>query len=186
MIPATQLRIGNIVLVDGELQRVTGLNHVTPGKGRGKMFIKLSNLKTGSNSEKRFRSGEKVELARVETRQMEYLYSDGSNYSFMDMESYETVELNEDVLGDGVKYLKPSMNVKVQYHETTPVGVELPMFIELPIVETEPPLKGATASGSPKSATLEGGIVVKVPQFIKQGEMVRIDTRDNSFVERVN
>ncbi|MCD6287805.1 MAG: elongation factor P [Candidatus Hydrogenedentes bacterium] len=186
MIPATQLRVGNIVLVDGELQRVTGLNHVTPGKGRGMMFVKLNNIKTGANIEKRFRSGEKVDLAMVETRQMEFLYSDGSNYSFMDLESYETVEIDSELIGDGIKYLKPNMEVKVQYHETTPIGIELPMFVELEVIETEPPLKGATASGSPKSATLDGGIVVKVPQFIKQGEVVRIDTRDNSFIERVN
>lgn len=186
MIPATQLRTGNIILIDGELERVTGLNHVTPGKGRGKMFVKLNNLKTGANSEKRFRSDEKVELAMVETRVMEYLYTDGSHYAFMDLESYETVELMDEMLGDDVRYLQPNMQVKVQYHEITPVGVELPMFVELEIVETEPPLKGATASGSPKSATLEGGIVVKVPQFIKRGEVVKIDTRDDSFIERVN
>ena len=185
MVPATQLKTGNVILIDGELFRVTGLNHVTPGKGRAMMFAKLKGIRTDASIEKRFRSNERVEIAMLETRPMEYLYDSGDSWAFMDSESYETVELAKDLVGDAAKYLTPNLNVKVQYHDGTPVGLELPLSIEMKIVETEPPLKGATASGSPKSATLESGIVVKVPQFLREGEVVRIDTRDNSFIERV-
>jgi len=186
MVPATQLKVGNIVLVKGELCRVTSLNHVTPGKGRGMMFVKLKNIRTGASSEERFRSGERVELAMVETRQMDYLYNNGSVYAFMDTETYETVELDKDTLGDGAQWLTENLRVKIQYHNGNPVGVEIPLFIEMKIVETEPPLRGATAAGSPKNAVLENGVVVKVPQFMRDGEVVRVDTRDNSFVERVS
>ncbi len=186
MVPATQLKVGNIVLVKGELWRVTALNHVTPGKGRGMMFVTLKNIKTGASTEERFRSDERVEIAMVETRQMEALYHTGTAWSFMDSETYEMVELDDELLGDGAVWLKENLKVKVQYHEGNPVGVEIPLFIEMKIVDTEPPLKGATVSGSPKNATLENGEVVKVPQFLRAGEMVRIDTRDNSFVERVS
>jgi len=186
MVPATQLKVGNVVLVGGELCRVTGLNHVTPGKGRGMMFVKLKNLKTGASTEERFRSGERVELAMVETRVMEFLYSSGTTWAFMDNETYETVELDDELLGDGALWLTPNMKVKVQYYDGSPVGVEMPLFVEMKIVETEPPLKGATATGSYKNARLENDAIVKVPQFIRHGEVIRIDTRDNSFVERVN
>ncbi len=186
MVPATQLKVGNIVLIKGELRRVTALNHVTPGKGRGKMFVTLKSLKTGASTEERFRSGERVELAMVETRQMDYLYKSGTAWTFMDVETYEMVEMNDELLGDDVRWLTENMRVKVQYHDGNPVGVEMPLFVEMKIAETEPPMKGATASGSPKAATLENGVVVKIPQFMRVGEVVRVDTRDNSFVERVS
>ena len=186
MVPATQLKIGNIVLVKGELRRVAGLNHVTPGKGRGKMFVTLKSLKTGASTEERFRSDERVELARVDTHQMDYLYNNGSAWTFMDVETYEMVEMTDELLGDNTRWLTENMRVKVQYHDGNPVGVEIPLFVDMKIAETEPPMKGATASGSPKAATLENGVVVKIPQFMRIGEIVKVDTRDNSFVERVS
>jgi len=185
MLPATQLKVGMSILYEGQLYRVAELMHVTPGKGRGMMQVKLYSLKTDRYYEKRFRSDASIENVHVELKEMEFLYQADDSYVFMDTKTYEQVEMSEAVLGSAINYLLPNIQLKVQFYEGAPVGIELPITVELKIVETDPPLKGATASGSPKSAKLETGIVVKVPNFLQVGDGVRIDTRDDSFVERV-
>jgi len=185
MLPATQLKVGMTILYDDHLYRVAELMHVTPGKGRGKMQVKLYSLKNNSYYEKRFRSDETIETAHVEYKEMEYLYQADDAYVFMDTKTYDQVEIPSAVLGNAMDYLLPNARLKVQLYENNPVGIELPITVELKVAETDPPLKGATASASPKSAKLETGIVVKVPQFLQVGDEIRIDTRDNSFVERV-
>ena len=185
MLPATQLKVGMVILHNNELYRVSELMHVTPGKGRGMMQVKLYSLKTNGYYEKRFRSDEPIDVVHVERQEMEFLYQADESYTFMNTKTYEQVDISSAVLGDAVNYLLPNTQLKVHFYEGTPVGIELPITVDLEIVETDPPLKGATASASPKSAKLETGITVKVPQFLQIGEVIRIDTRDNSFVERV-
>ena len=185
MLPATQLKVGMIILHEGDLYRVSDLTHLTPGNKRGIIQAKLYSLKNSSYYEKRFRSDLTVERVQLDRRTMEYLYHTETAYTFMDTETYEQTDIPVGVLGDSVNYLLPNTQLKVDFYEGAPVGIELPLTVELTIIETDPPMKGATASASPKSAKLETGIVVKVPQFLLVGDVVRIDTRDNSFVERV-
>ncbi len=185
MVPATQLKIGMIVLHNGELYRVSDLLHLTPGNKRGKVQAKLFSLKSNSYYDVRFRSEDTVENVQLDRKIMEFLYHTDDSYTFMDTSTYEQIDIPKSVLGNAVNYLMPNTQLKVGFYEGTAVGIELPLTVDLKIVETDPPLKGATASGSPKSARLETGIVVKVPQFLLVGDVVRIDTRDNSFVERV-
>jgi elongation factor P len=185
MIPATQLKVGMVILYDDELYRVSDLMHVTPGKGRGKMQVKLYRIKIGNYYEKRFRSDESIEVVHMERQEMEFLYRTDDSYTFMDVKTYEQIDILAAILGDAVNYLLPNSRLKVDFYEGSPVGIEVPINVDLEITETDPPLRGATASASPKSATLETGIVVKVPQFLQVGDVVRIDSRDNSFVERV-
>ena len=186
MVTVTQLKVGNAIVLDGKLYYVMSLKHVVKQQRRGFISAKLKGLTDGVSLERRFRSGDRVELAILDTREMEYLYQTGTEYVFMDVETYEQISLDQELLGDATKYLTPNERVKVQYHEATPVGAEVPLFVNLKIEETPPPLKGATATGSPKTAKLETGIVVRVPQFLQVGETVRIDTRDDSFVERAD
>ena len=184
IIVATQIRTGMIIIHNKELCRVVGMTHVTPGKGRGMVQTKLKNIVTGTGFEQRFRSDEKIERATLEQREMEFLYQNGDEFIFMDTASYEQIHLTEEILGDGTNYLIANGKVMVEMHEGNPLGVELPKTVELEVVETEPEMKGATASASAKPATLETGVVVQVPQFIKAGEKVKIDTSDGSYLER--
>jgi elongation factor P len=184
MVTVTQLKVGNVILLEGELYRVTSLKHLVQQQRRGFISAKLKGVSNGTSLERRFRSGDRVELAIMDTRQTEFLYSTGSEYVFMDVETYEQMSLDEESLGNAPLYLTPNQRVKVQYHNGTSVGVEVPLFVNLRIEETEPGLKGATATASPKTAKLETGLVVRVPRFLEVGDVVRIDTRDNSFVER--
>jgi elongation factor P len=184
-IPATQIRNGMIVLVEGKPHRVVSKEHITPGKGNAVVQTVLTNLETGGNYNRRFRSAEGVEVAQLEHHDLQFLYRSGDAYSFMNQESYEMIDLPNDVLGDSAKYLQENMVITAQYWEGKVVGIEVPMTAVFRIVETDPPMKGATASGGPKPATLENGLVVKVPQHLVIGDRVKIDTRDDSFVERV-
>jgi elongation factor P len=174
-----------IVLHNNELYKISELMHLTPGNKRGKVQAKIYSLKNNSYYDVRFRSDETVEVVQLDRTIMEYLYKTDDSYTFMDTETYEQVEIPAAVLGNAVNFLLPNIKIKLEFYGGTPVGVELPLTVELKIVETDPPLRGATASASPKSARLETGIVVKVPQFLLVGDVVRIDTRDSSFVERV-
>lgn len=184
-IKAIQIRKGNILEYNGELCVVTDATHVTPGKGQAVMQVKMKKLKDGTNVENRFRPDESVEKAIVTTKEMQFLYSDGHHYHFMDNESYEQVSLDEDFLGDARYFLQDGMYVQVQFHESTAVGIELPGSVELEIVETEPPMKGATVSSSYKPAVLENGITVQVPPFLEVGDKIKVDTRDMKYLERV-
>ena len=185
MLPATQLKVGMIVLHNDGLYKVSDLTHLTPGNKRGKVQTKLYSLKNNSYYDVRFRSEDSIEVVQLDRKVMEFLYQTDDTYTFMDTSTFEQIDIPAGVLGNAIDYLLPNTQLKVEFHEGTPVGIELPITVELQIVETDPPLRGATASASPKSARLETGIVVKVPQFLLTGDVVRIDTRDNSFVERI-
>lgn len=181
---ATQIRVGNILIIDGELARVTKTDHITPGKGVACMQVKMKNIKTGQNIERRFRSSEQVERATLEQRDCEYLYKDPSGFHFMNHETYETITLSEDFVGDGKFFLVENMEIQIEYYEETPLGVLLPQTVDLKVVETTPEIKNATASDSKKPATLETGLVVNVPAFIKEGEVLKIKTETKEYLER--
>ncbi len=183
-IPATQIKVGQVILYNGEPCRVVKTLHITPGNWRGMVQMKLANVRTGTGYENRFRSEDKVDLAELEEHTLKYLYHQGDEYHFMSTETYEMMMLTADTLGDTKYYIVEESEVKALYFEGQPVSIEVPNFVVLTVTEADPTMKTATVSASPKSATLETGLVVKVPQFINVGERVKIDTRDGNFVER--
>lgn len=183
-ISATQIRKGMIIQIDDDLYRVHDFQHVTPGKGQAVMQTRLRNLRTGSLVEQRFRSAASVERVHLEPREVEYLYQEGDHYVFMDTETYEQIRLGRGALEDALPYLLPNTQLKVEFFEGEPITVELPGQVELEVTDTEPALKGATASASTKPATLETGLVVQVPPFIEIGEKVRVDTQTGEYLER--
>ena len=184
MINATQLKVGNIVMYNKEPHRITKLLHVTPGNWRGMVQTQMVNLRNSNRYEYRYRSDEKVEVLTLEMHPLKYMYHQGDEYHFMNTETFELMSLTADALGDAAYYMVEECEVQAHYYEGAPVSIEVPNFVVLTVTETEPTLKGATVSASPKRAVLETGLEVKVPQFVDVGEKVRIDTRDGSFVER--
>jgi elongation factor P len=168
-----------------ELFRVVGTTHLTPGNKRGMIQASIKNLRTGAIIEHRFRSSDSVERAILDNVEMEYLYADGDLYHFMNSESFEQLSLSADVLGDAVQYLIPNIRLRVEMHEESPVGISLPQTVDLSVAETEPSIKGASVSNQNKPATLETGVVVQVPPFISEGDVVRVDTVSGDYVERV-
>jgi elongation factor P len=181
---ATKIKVGNILIIDGELARVTRTDHITPGKGNACMQVKMKNIRSGQNIEKRFRSSENVERAVLEQRKLEYLYSDPDGFHFMNHETYETISLPADFVGDNKYFLVENMEVEIEYYEEEALGVLSPMTVDLKVVETSPEIKNATASDSKKPATLETGLVVNVPAFIKEGEYIRVKTETKEYLER--
>ena len=184
-IPATQMRPGMIIKHNNDLHSVFSVEHRTPGNLRAFIQAKLRNLRTGAMYEHRFRSADAIEKVVVDETVMEYLYNDGDDYYFMNTESFEQVSIAKDVLGDTVDYLIPNLQLKVEFYEGRPIGIELPAAVDLEVVETEPGLKSATASSVMKPAKLETGLVVQVPPFINQGERIRVDTAEGAYLERV-
>jgi elongation factor P len=160
------------------------VQHMTPGNKRGFVQAKLRNLKTGNSFEYRFRSEDRIEKADLEEREMEFLYASGDEYHFMNTETYEQVVLTPDTLGEAVKYMTPNTRLMVEFFEERAIGINLPTAVNLKVVETPPGMKGATASGSGKPATLETGLQVTVPQFVEIGEVVRVDTAEGKYLER--
>ncbi len=185
MINATQIRRGMVIEVDKELYKVLEATHITPGKGQALMQTKLRSLKDGSLHDYRFRSKDRVEQAYLEKIDMEYLYQSGNDYIFMNLNNYEQIKLPSGIISDAVNYLIPNVVFSIEMHEGKPVGVEPPLALELKVIKTEPFLKGATQSASSKPAILETGITINVPQFIKEGDVIRIDTREDKYLERV-
>ena len=185
MIQATQLRRGNTILHNKELFQVVDYMHITPGNWRGMVQTKLKNLKTGSIIDHRFRSEDRLERAILDEREMEYLYADGDSYHFMDTENYEQTHFSKEVLGDSVQYLVANSKIKVEFYEDRAIGIELPSTVDLKVVRTDPGMPSATATNVLKPATLETGLVVGVPHFIQEGEMIRVDTTEGKYVERV-
>lgn len=185
MINATQIRKGMVIKIEGELYKVLEATHVTPGKGQALMQTKLRNLKDQTLQDYRFRSKDRVEQAYLEKIEMEYLYQSGDEYIFMNLENYEQIKLSSGIIGDGVNYLISNAVFSIEMHEGRPVGIEPPLTINLKVVKTEPFLKGATQSASTKPAVLETGITINVPQFIKEGDVIRIDTREDKYLERL-
>src|SRR5258706_12436134 len=186
MISATELRPGMIVVHNGELHRAHSLVHKSQGNLRGFRQAKLRNLRSGSMNEHRFRSEDRVEKASLDTHEMQYLYSDTEGHHFMNQESYDQVRLDDDVVGEAMKYLLPETVITVDFHDGNPVSVELPTTVQLKIVEVEPGMKGATASASYKPAKLETGLVVQVPQFVEAGTAITADTRAASYLDGVS
>ncbi|NLY79282.1 MAG: elongation factor P [Lysinibacillus sp.] len=184
MISVNEFRTGLTIIVDGDLYRVMDFQHVKPGKGAAFVRSKLRNLRNGNVTEKTFRAGEKVEKAMVENRKMQYLYAQGDSHVFMDLESYEQTELNANQIEYELKFLKENMEVYIMSYQGEMLGVELPNTVELKVIETEPGIKGDTASGGSKPATLETGLIVQVPFFVNEGDVLVINTTDGSYVSR--
>jgi len=151
---------------------------------RAMVQARLRNLKTGSSFEHRFRSNDTIERAMLEQHDMEYLYSDGSQHHFMNTENYEQTALTEEDLGDAAKWLMPGLKIQAEFYEGAPIGVDLPASMELIVINTEPSLKGATISNVNKPATLENGVTIQVPPFITEGERIRVDPREEKYIER--
>jgi elongation factor P len=183
-IPATQLRPGMVIKHNDTLHLVFKVEHRTPGNLRAFIQAKLRNLKSGAMFEHRFRSADAIEKVVVDEIPMEFLYSDGDDYYFMNPEDYEQTVLKGTTLGDAIEYLTPNLQIRVSYHDGQPVGIELPSYVELTVVETEPGLKSATASSVTKPAKMETGLVVQVPPFINEGEKIRVDTSEGAYMSR--
>lgn len=185
MIDATKIRRGMIIKLEDQLYRVLDCQLITPGRWKAMVQTKLRNIKDGSQLEYRFRSEDRVEQAYLEEVEMVYLYRDGDDFYFMNLQTYEQIKLEAEAIGDGVNYLKPDLVLTIELYEGQPVGIKLPNTVDLTVVETEPMLKGATQSASSKPAKLETGLVIQVPQFIKEGDVIRVDTREDKYLERV-
>ncbi len=185
MINATQVRKGMILKVEEDLYKVLETTHVTPGKGQAIIQTKLRKLKDKTLRDYRFRSKDRVEQAYLEGIEAEYLYKEGDEYIFMNLSNYEQIQLSSNTLGAAENYLIPNVVFSIEMFEDFPIGVNPPLTIELKVVKTAPFLKGATQTASNKPATLETGITLNVPQFIKEGNILRIDTRDDKYLERV-
>ncbi|MEZ4458273.1 MAG: elongation factor P [bacterium] len=172
--------------IDKEPYVIVECQHVKPGKGVAFVKTRMKSLITGRVLEQNFRSGDKVETPNLEARHMQYLYKDGDMYVFMDTTTYEQLQLSEDAVDTVLDYLKDNLEVEVLFHNNKPINVEPPIFVELVVTQTDPGFKGDTAQGGSKPATLETGAVITVPLYLKEGELIRVDTRNGSFVERVN
>ena len=184
-VDTSQFRNGLKIELDGEPFTIVFFQHVKPGKGGAFVRTKVRNLRNGKVLERRFRAGERVELADVEERKMQYLYQDGDQLVFMDTQSYEQIPFSTDQVGDARKFLKENLEVDVVFWRSQPINIELPAFIVATIARCEPGIKGDTASNVTKPATLETGAIVQVPLFVKEGETIRVDTRSGEYVERV-
>ena len=184
MISTNDFRTGVTVTIDGDAWQVVEFQHVKPGKGAAFVRAKMRNLCTGAVVERTFNAAERMPKAVVDRRAMQYLYQNGDLYVFMDNETYEQSELSKEQLGNAINFLKENMEAKIMVYETRILGVELPNTVELKVQETEPGIKGDTATGGSKNATLETGYVVKVPLFINEGDVLRIDARSGEYIER--
>ena len=183
---AFEIRVGNLIEMDGSLWRVLRKSHVKPGKGGAFVQLEIKDIVAGTKRNDRFRSDDKLEKAHVEARTMQYLYQDGGNYVFMDNDTYEQLEITEDDLGDQVGYLLEGLDVQINCYNDSPIGVELPDNVALKVIDTEGVVKGQTAAGSSKPAVVETGIRVLVPTFISVGDAIRVNTETGNYVERAN
>lgn len=186
MISTNDFSTGITIELDGELYKVIDYEHTKPGKGGAYIQTELKNVDTGSTTTKRFKSGEKVKQAYIETRTYQYLYRDGDKYVFMDNDTFEQVNLTEDKLGTATKYLKENQEIKLEFYEDRIIGVQVPNSVELAVASAPPGIKGDTVSGGTKQVELETGAKVKVPLFIEEGDILKIDTRSGEYIERVN
>lgn len=185
MISTNDFHTGVTIELDGDIYTVVDFQHVKPGKGSAFVRSKLKNIRTGSVTEKTFRAGEKVTRAHLEKKKMQYMYTSGTDYFFMDTETYDQLSLDEKQLETAVKYLIENMEIDVVQFKGEVVGVEVPLFVVLTVAETDPGFKGDTASGGSKPAKLETGLMIQVPFFISEGDRVRVDTRTGEYMERV-
>ena len=182
-IPATQMRPGMIIKHKDQLHLVFSVEHRTPGNLRAFIQAKLKNIRTGAMFVERFRSPDPIDRVIVDEIKMEYLYADGEDYYFMD-ESFEQTMLKHETIGDAVEYLTPNLQISVSFYDGKPVGIDLPTYVEMTVIETEPGIKSATASSVTKPAKMETGLVVQVPPFINEGERIRVDTAEGTYMSR--
>ena len=182
-IPATQMRPGMIIKHKEQLHLVFSVEHRTPGNLRAFIQAKLKNIRTGAMFVERFRSPDPIERVIVDEIKMEYLYADGEDYYFMD-ESFEQTMLKHETIGDAVEYLTPNLQISVSFYDGKPVGIDLPTYVEMTVMETEPGIKSATASSVTKPAKMETGLIVQVPPFINEGEKIRVDTAEGTYMSR--
>jgi elongation factor P len=185
MYDTSDLRKGLKILVDGSPYVVTEAQFVKPGKGAAFTRTKMKNLLTGNSIERNIRSGEKIEPADIDERQMSYLYKEGDDFVFMDTASYEQTHVGKETMSDDWRWLKDNMNCQVLFFNGRPIGISLPNFVELKVTHSEPGVKGDTSSGAVKPATLETGATINVPLFVNEGDVLRIDTRTGEYCERV-
>jgi elongation factor P len=181
---ATRMKKGMLIKIGEDLFRVLDLQHVTPGNLRGFVRVRFRNIRNGTLSDQKLRSEDTVERAVLDERKMQYLYKDGDSYHFMDTETYEQLHITEEVLGDAANYIIPDSTIDVEFYGSEPVGIELPVTVDLKVTETVPGIKGATASNQVKPATLETGLVVNVPPFINTGDVVRVSTDTGEYLSR--
>ena len=182
---ATRLRKGMLIKLDTDLFRILDLQHLTPGNKRGFVQSRLRNVRTGLLTDRKFRSEDDVERATLDERQMQFLYSDGEAFHFMDTVTFDQIHITSEVLGDRVNYLLPDGVIRVEFYEGEPVGIELPQTVDLTVAETTPTIKGATASAQVKPARLETGLVVQVPPFVVAGDKIRVKTETGEYQARV-
>jgi elongation factor P len=184
MIGVTELRKGVTFALEGEVYRVLEYQHHKPGRGSATIRTKLRNLRTGATLDRNFISGDRVQDIRLDRRTVQYLYNDGNLYYFMDMDTYEQPALPAEVIGDAANYLKEGITIDVSFYQGEPLDIELPITVELEVTTTQPGVKGDTATGATKAATLETGLVVQVPLFVSEGDIVRVDTRTGQYLTR--
>ena len=173
-----------LIKIDNDLFRVLDLQHFTPGNKRGFVQLKMRNIRTGMQADNKFRAEEDVERAILDERQMQYLYRDGDSFHFMDTATYEQIHIDREVLGDNANYIIPESTITVEFYGDEPVGIELPVTVELKVVDTVPGINRATASAQVKPATLETGLVVQVPPFVNNGDMIRVSTETGEYLSR--
>ncbi|MBC7288516.1 MAG: elongation factor P, partial [Armatimonadetes bacterium] len=176
---------GLTIEVDGEVYQIMRVEHIKPGRGAAVVKTKLRNVRTGAIVERTFRSGERVERAIVERREAIYLYNDGTNYYFQDMDTFDEIVLTPDQVEDMAGWLKEGESITIVRFEGTVIGIEVPPTVERQVIQTEPGIRGDTASGGSKPAVIEGGITVQVPLFVNEGDIIKVDTRSGEYVERV-
>ena len=184
LIQATQLRVGMVLEYNNDLWRVMSITHITPGNWRGMVQTKLRNIKSGSQTENRFRSEDRVERIILSQVMMQFLYQDGDDYNFMNTENYEQITIPRDLIEDVAGFLTPNMEVQVEFHETTPLNVTPPKTVDLKVVRTDPGMKNAAVTNTLKSATMETGLVVQVPHFVNEGEVITINTETHEYAGR--
>lgn len=185
MISTGDVKKGVIIELDGQLMKVLDWSHIKMARGSAQVRMKLQNVRKGDIVERTFQAGTRWPRARVEQREAQYLYSDGDAYHFMDSQTYDQFQLSAGVLGDDARYLKENTEVMYSSYESEVLGVELPVTVDLVVTETEPGFAGDTATGAKKAATLETGLVVQVPLFVNEGDVLRVDTRTGEYVTRV-
>ncbi|MCP4723786.1 MAG: elongation factor P [bacterium] len=184
-IPASQLKTGMVINYKGAFHKIISYQHQVLGRGSARISAKLKNLKTGLNIEGKFRSDEKMDPVRIETHELEFLYESGEEYTFMRQDNYEQISLHENMIADIKEYMLPNFIYSLEFFEDNPIGIQPPRTMEMKVVETEPRLKGATASASLKPATLETGLVVGVPPFVEVDDIIKVDTVEKKYMERV-
>ena len=184
MISVNDFKNGVTIEMDGQAFQVVDFQHVKPGKGAAFVRAKLKNVKSGAVVEKTFRGGERMPRARLDKREMQFLYKDSDGYNFMDNENYDQISISAEALGDSSKWLLENMSIEVLLFQENIIGIELPNFVEMEVIETEPSVKGDTATGATKLAKLVTGVSVQVPLFINEGDRLRIDTRTGQYMER--